>query len=185
MSVIYTTLKGIMDPVTLMIVFVNLLAYVVIQTVFFFFVGSQNFVTAISQKADFVYEFAIQDPQTEASLREELESQYNTVDVPETARRERDRRAVVNKDIMIKYLLPPVAVIAVLLASQLVRLVIWGNGMNSIDLFLIFMVLFAFTTEFIFFGLVILQTVALGDQELMAAILGPALDEQQKIVDIS
>ncbi len=160
----------VFSPPNLIVVFANVLSFVLLETLFFWFVASNAIGAVVQDKATVVAYFAGQKRSTREALISELENEYNTQTIPSVAAKQLRQREEQNFHLVLTHI-APVAVTMVIMIIVLYMAMKWkGKPFTRIDTFLLGMVLFAFSTEIYFYITVTSQIVYVGDNELMAEV---------------
>lgn len=161
----FQTLKDVIDPANLLILFANLLAFVLLQTTFFWFVASRNVERVLDDKSEYVSELLSKRGVTLELLKEYLDSEESK-QLPAKAEEQRKEREAANWELLKTYIAPVVIALGCVLVLIFLSLVKRGQPLTSIDLFLLFLVLGAFSTELYFYLTVTSQLIHLADNRI-------------------
>jgi hypothetical protein len=167
---LYGDIQDTFDPANMLVVFCNLLAFMLLQTTFYWFVANHSIERVLKDKASVVALYAKQTPEVESELRKYLENDRNTREVPEQAAGQRMRRAEENWDLVKEYIMPVVLAVVVVIVLIVIVLFLRRRALTRIDMFLLFMVMFAFTTELYFYLTVTTQLAYVGDNEFVQTV---------------
>lgn len=161
------TLRDVINPANLLILFANLLAFVLLQTTFFWFVASRNVEAVLEDKSEYITELMSKRGITLEMLRDYLNSDDATQKMPEVAKSMRAEREAENFELLKTYILPVVIALGSALLLVFLALIVRGQPLTSIDLFLLFLVLGAFSTELYFYLTVTSQLIHLSDTRIV------------------
>lgn len=142
------------DPLYLLFIFTNALAFAIIQTVFFWFVISKQVENTIDKTVDKISDFA-EFP--EMSLISELylknlDSDTGMIDL---AKEQQEKREKKNWKLLQTFIFPVIGTLFGLVLICLMSMMVKGERFSSVDLVLLFMIVGAFSTEFVFYFSVI------------------------------
>ena len=160
------TAKDVVDPSNLLILVANILAFVVLETLFFWFIASHSVERVLEEKASFIADFMEKKGFTKEMLTEYLNSEYATKTLPEIANEQQREREQQNWDLVVKYIQPVVIGLSVALFLLFVYMRYKRQPLTRIDVFLLFLVLGAFSTELYFYLTVTSQVIYIGDTEI-------------------
>lgn len=170
------TFQSLLDPRNLFIVVLNLIAFAVIQTLFFWFIGSKQVDIVVEQKADFFSEFAKRDPIANQEMIDYLNDPKNGKPLADKVKIDNERSTAKNWELTYDTIGPPFFALCSILGVMFLSMVAFHKYPTSIDAFLALMVITAFTTELFFYFLVVRQQIVIGDAELRLGVLKPLLD---------
>lgn len=151
------------DPANLLILFCNVFAFIVMETIFFWFVTSQSVDDILSEKAGLVSTFADQNETNRLAMRDYLELPENTENVPQEASVQFRQRQELNWNLVKAYIVPIAAGVGIIILLLLGAMFFRRQPLTRIDLFLLLLVLGAFMTEMYFYFTVTKQLVYIGD----------------------
>lgn len=160
------TAKDVVDPANLLILVANILAFVVLETLFFWFIASHSVERVLEEKAEFIADFMDKKGFTKQMMTEYLNSEYAIKTLPAIAREQQKERQEQNWELVLKYIQPVVIGLGVALALIFAYMRFRRQPLTRIDLFLLFLVLGAFSTELYFYMTVTSQVIYIGDTEI-------------------
>lgn len=169
----FQTIKNVFDPSNLLILFANLLAFVLLQTTFFWFVASRNVEQVLEDKSVYVSDLLSKRGVSLEMLRTYLDSDEMRA-LPKKAEEQREMREQINWELLKTYIMPVVIALVCVLVLIFFSLAIRRQPLTSIDLFLLFLVLGAFSTELYFYLTVTSQLIHLGDSRVAFAVFSGA-----------
>ena len=175
-SRVYYDISAVFEPMNLILVLTNLFVFIVIETIFFWEVASKGVVNEVTSFATYIDDFTNEDAETNDDLLEYLNSEEQTERVPEEAQTQRDLRTATNIGLIKTFIVPPGAVVLGILCLLVIVMVFKRSRFTFIDFVLLSTVVFAFTTELIFYLLVLGRWKYLGPQQLLANTVGPGLE---------
>lgn len=171
--VVYTA-KAFFDPLNMIPVFLNILVFMCVQIVFFWFVASRAVLDAFADKAKYIHDLAQRDPVTNASMLAYLTSESAMVDIPKMAAEQKRQRDEENLRLVFGTLGPPIGFALGMLIFFFLVMLVRGKKFTSVDLLLISLVLFAYSTELVFFFVLVKNYMYLGDVEFLNSIVDPS-----------
>lgn len=179
------TAFDLIDPSNLLVVVANVFAYIILQTVFFWFIASNSVNYVLEDKAGLVHTFFSQRDSTERMMRAYLDNPLNTEYLPSIAARQKEERDAQNWELVKTYIMPVAVVL--LVALVVIRGVMFfrRQPLTRIDMFLLFLVLGAFTTELYFFLTVSSQLTYIGDGEITWTLYSALKRVAERIVEVS
>lgn len=160
------TVWDTINPANLLLVVANVLAFVILQTLFFWFIASRSVERVLEDKAGFIATFFSQKGVTKEMMTDYLNSPSNKEELAKVAAQQRKGREQQNWELVQQYIQP--IVIGLLSAFLFLSLVMFRRGqpLTRIDMFLLFLVLGAFSTELYFYLTVTSQVIYIGDGEI-------------------
>lgn len=161
-----TSIIDVLDPANLLIVFANVLAFVILETLFFWFVASKSVEDVLQDKADLVTYFVTRRPVTEYDMKVYLETEANKKKLPTIANEQRQEREVNNWELVKAYIFPIGLICVTIIAALLLFMLFRRQVLTTIDRTLLAMVLGAFLTEVYFYFTVTSQLIYIGDDEI-------------------
>lgn len=179
------TAFDLIDPSNLFIVVANVLAYIILQTLFFWFIASNSVNYVLEDKAALVHTFFSQRDSTKRMMESYLDNPVNTDYLPTIAARQKSDRDSQNWELVKTYIMPIAVVL--LVALVVIRGVMYfrKQPFTRIDMFLLFLVLGAFTTELYFFLTVSSQLTYIGDGEITWTLYSALKRVAQRIFEVS
>jgi hypothetical protein len=149
----------------IILIFVNVLAFIVIQTSFFYFIGSKQLNEIIANKVGIVKSYIKQDESYKSKVENYIKSK-TIQDMLKKADEEEKTRTLQNIEVIKKWIGPPfIAVLSILIISIIILIATKSKwtGVDNVGISLVFT---AYLTElFIFFG-IIKQYEFLGDNTI-------------------
>lgn len=168
------SIKAFFDPLNMIPVFLNILVFMCMQITFFWFVASRSVIDAFVDKAEYIHDLAQRDPAANLAMLAYLTSESSTVDVPKAAAEQKRQRDEENMRLVFSTLGPPIGVTLGILVFFFLLMLVRGKKFTSVDLMLIFLVLFAFSTELVFFFVLVKNYIYLGDVQFLNSIINPS-----------
>lgn len=171
----YETVKRIrkefLHPINLIILFANVSAFIIMQVLFFWFIASKAVERVVENKVDLIVNTSNNIPEIKEKVMiylndKTLEEQLKEDSIDESYKREK-----YNSSRLMDYLYKPLSLIITLLYLSFVYSVYIGYKWSKVDFILLGTVFLAFTTEIIFYVLVIQESQVLGDTELISALM--------------
>lgn len=162
------------NPTLILITFLNIGFFMSVQIIFFYFIASKQLDTIIKSKVDILKNFITYDTTESTYLKKEIKEYTSNNDFKKklhASQQTKNKRMEINKLILfqkLKYFLIPILIIIILLTIY----IIYSNNKNDKSLsvsnkILIFFVLFAFTTELIFYFTIVNNYQFTGDIEIL------------------
>lgn len=149
------------------VIFSNVLFFMVVQTFFFLFIASKQYETVLAGKMDFVSRFANKSQYMKnklKSMKDDYIAQNGKV-----AERQLKERTQENKKYIMKYcVLPITLVVGALLFVIFFKK--YSTPWSSIDSLNLALVLLAYATELYFFFFIVRKFEFVGDQYILANI---------------
>jgi hypothetical protein len=160
------------DPRNILTILINVISFVAIETVFFWYIASGYLFDLLQEKADVVVDYARQNPEFRASLQESLNSDKNAKDLPVLAEQLKQKRDAMNTDLVTVYVFPVLVVLLVLIFITVARLAVFSReSLRATDILLLTLVLFGFTTELYMYTTVISNLQYIGNNDLLYTII--------------
>ena len=133
---------------------VNILAFIVIQTSFFYFVGSQQLNKVITNKIGIIKSFIKYDDSYKTGVKNFVKSK-SIQDILKKAEEEEETRTLQNIEIIKQWIGPPLIAMLSILVLAIIILIATKSKWTGVDNVGISLVFTAYLTElFIFFGII-------------------------------
>lgn len=129
----------------------NLLAFVLLETVFFWFVASHSIDRVVEEQAIVFSNYLIDSKQKDLFIKQYLQNELATQILPERAKEVRDKREKDNWNLVMTYIFPIVVALGIVIVLVRLFLFLRGKPLTTIDYFLLFLVLTSFSTELYFY----------------------------------
>lgn len=185
-QVVYSTLGEVLDPVNMVLILSNILIFVIIQTLFFWFVASNNIIESAKDLTDLGVELTkesgtingcqVNPYNKNAKFRawEELVVNKDKVEEREKEALEQKRlRNDQNRYLVGKYIFPFVLVLLFLIGVNLYRASNQGRKFTKIEAVLLLAIFAGFLTELSFYGLVVRSVTYIGEFEALSEFRAP------------
>ena len=171
-------LSSLFDPLNLLLILANLLVFVVVETYFFWNIASKTVDNVVNTKGRFVANVVKNKPDTHSAMLFYLDTPANTTELIEKTNQQRKEREDQNWELVKSMIAPAVYIIGGVCALVSLALIARRETVTSVDLFLLFCVVGAFSTEVVFYLLVITQLEYIGDAQIMEKIIVPVLEKK-------
>ncbi len=146
----------------------NVLFFMIVQTLFFYYIASQQYETVLVSKLDFVKTMAEENK----SFRNTLENLKKDF-LEKNEKHSKDQKKLRdehNKNLTKKYCGIPI-LIGLLMMTHLVFIMKTKRPWNSVDTLSLLFVLLAYGTEILFFIFIVRKYEFVGDQYIMSKLL--------------
>ena len=166
----------------IILIFVNVLIFILMQTIFFYFVGSRQLEKVINDKVDIVNQYMKYDSSYKSKIKEYMNTEKikNIINKAEDEEKERTQE---NIEIIKKWIGTPLIVLVSLLLICFIIFIIAKKKWTGIDNVGLSLVFTAYLTEIcIFFG-IIQKYIFLGDQTLYYFLYNLIKKELNKLVN--
>lgn len=155
-------------------IFLNLLnstLFIFILVCFFIFIISGTFLQVIIEKSEIIKLYADENPVFKEQLINNINADYDQVQ--NLAQQDKEKREENNKQLIINELLPYLIILTFLTIIAGLYSVTFGKNRyyKTADSILLFTLLFAFSTEIVFYFVVLRNWIYIGDQELMTRFI--------------
>lgn len=171
----YETLRRIrkefLNPINLIILFANVSAFIIMQVLFFWFIASKGVDRVVESKVDLIVNTANNIPEIKEQIMVYLTDKTLEDQLKEDSIEESYKREKYNSARLMDYIYLPLSFIITLLYLSFVYSVYIGYKWSRIDFILLATVFLAFTTEIVFYFIVIQESQILGDTELISGLL--------------
>jgi hypothetical protein len=160
------------SPVNGFIITFNIIFFLGILLLFFWYILSSQFETIILDKVEILTLLSKNDP----TIKKNIEEYLSTIDINKLAiiaKNEKETRNIQNNDLFVKKLLGWFIVLGTITMICFILLCLHAtkNSISKGDLLLVFLLLFSFVTEIIFYFAVIDSWKFIGDYEIVKTYL--------------
>ena len=155
------------DPLNLLLIFANLFAFVVMETLFFWYIASNTISEVVKSKSLFLANVANNDPDMKEEMITFLSLPENSTEISMRAASQNKVRNEKNVDMVISRIFPVAIAMAVACILMVGMIYHRGEKFTRVDYFLLLLVLLAFSTELIFYLVVIKQLEYIGTSKLV------------------
>ena len=165
-------LKKFLNPANLIIMFSNILAFMVMQSLFFWFIVSKSVENVIDEKTELLIKLGENIPQIKELLVDYIKDSEETDKILEKAYKDYNQRELYNINLIWEWIGPPFITILTMLIITCVILVFNKNfKFTRKDFYLLCTVFLAFFTEILFYFTVISRSRILSDMEVLKILL--------------
>ena len=172
------TWKEVLQPANIIILLSNILIFVLMEVLFFWYIASKSVERSIGQKMELFIEL----DQIE-EVRQLYDYLLNTTDVNfilEKAIENEEFRNKYNFELLLTWI-SPIFIIIIILQIVTIIVLVWKKfKFDSIDFLLLTTVLIAFLSEVIFYFIVVNRTILIGDIEIIKIVLMTVNDDYFK-----
>lgn len=182
-EVIVHSARSFLDPRNLLPVVINWTFFLCVQIAFFWFVASDALRDALVRPAGFIAEFIKRQPVLLAAVRDRLDDKASREAVNAAAAEAKARRDEKNRALVVKTFTPVLVGLVIMLIVLLFLMGLRRERFGLIDVVLLMTVLTAFTTELVFYLIVLRNYVYLGDMGLMSALF-PSSDPIEELPEV-
>lgn len=160
-------MPGVFDPNNMLVVVANVIFFIVVQTLFFRFVATRQFLNVISNKVGIFNEYLKYDPETSEKVKEYVNTD-DTKNAHVAGKEEKKKRNKKNTVLILKWI-GPVLMIALGFLIYYIVQVAKQSTWSMVDGSMLSLVVLAYSTELLFYFLIVRQYEFYGDQELYSA----------------
>jgi hypothetical protein len=157
------------EPVRIFICIFNTKMFMLILTIFFWFVISKQFINALLEKTDIIVLVANENPEFKEYLLQNIKSNYDNVS--SIALTNQYNRELYNFELLVNRIGPFFYGFSTLLFSLLVYIVAKKQYPDKVDCALLFLEISAFSTEVIFYYVLLNNWTFMGDQMMTQSLL--------------
>lgn len=160
----------------MIVMWVNIIFFMVVQTLFFQFIASKQFNSVVQDKVGIMSEYLNNDPHAKAFMAENLESDY-WIKNQSTARQHEKQRNDENWALLLKWVGIPLLISTFFLIVFIIKMRFSKNGRNvdeiwkSCDTTFLCLVVLAYVTEILFFCGIVQKYEFYVDQKLIYNVL--------------
>lgn len=158
-------LKELLEPSNMIIIITNIIFYMIIQTLFFYFVASKQFNNLLTNKMDIVNEYLSFDEKANNAMKKFLKSQYIT-DIKKQSKQQENKCNKENKIMITKYLIVPFIILIVCLCVFVYMLIKKRKQWIEADTILMILIISVYSVDLIFYFTVIKKYKFIGDENL-------------------
>jgi hypothetical protein len=159
------------DPRNVLVILMNVITFIAMETVFFWYVSSKYATDVLAQKAQVVVDYTELNPEFKKTLIDQLNSEYSTKTLPVEAAKLAEQRNKTNTALVGQYVFPVLVVLLILIVLNILRLAFKKEGLRVTDILLLSLVLFGFTTELYIYATITRNLQYLGNQELFYTMI--------------
>ena len=143
----------------------NVIFYIVVQTLFFYFIGSKQFNNVLENKVDIVVSYAKKNIYLKEFIKEYI-SNENAKKLEKEAKKQKKKREKYNRSLIFKWIGIPLLICIVVLLINIFKLFILGESWGRSDNIILLLVIFAYSTELCFFFGIVKQYEFYGDHKI-------------------
>ena len=153
------------DSNNMILTFSNIIFFIVVQTLFFYFIASTQFNTVLGDKVGIFNEYMSRNKPLKEQLRQFFASkEYQNI--KNGAEQEKEQREEYNINLMKTWILPPLGISTTILLLFILKLFIYGEPWSDVDTVGLFLVVTAYSTEIMFFLGIVQQYKFYGDIQI-------------------
>lgn len=161
------TIAEVFDSINILINLLNLVIFIGVIILFFWFVISKQFDNIIYDKTDIIISAARNDENFKAYLKNYLETDYIKNKLPLLAKQQFGNRTEYNVMLLERELLPFVWSLLTMIGLDVIYMAFKRIKFTYIDYFLLLSVILGFITEILFYYIVIREWKFIGDYTLL------------------
>ena len=161
---------GIFSSNNMIINVSNIICFITIQTLFFYFIASKQFNKLLIDKTEIVSSYISHDPDLRAHANQYFHGE-EWKDITNTGKQQTKLRTKANVSLINRKIVPLVLVAVCILGCFVYKLTHNNEPWSRIDTILLTLVLGAFTTEFLFFIGIVSQYQHYGDHAIYYKLL--------------
>jgi len=145
----------------------NIIFFMIVQTLFFIFIAAKQYDVILKEKIDFlnVFNDNLEEYKFINIIKTIIGNRYDKI-----AKTQEQQRTKTNMKLFIKYILPFMAVIFSILIIYVILIIRNKNNSNDwkpYHYFILGTILFAFSTELLYFFFIVKRYVVFGDSEML------------------
>ena len=160
----------VMNGKNLIVVFCNVIFFIVVQTLFFKFIASKQFNVVLGDKVGIINDLAKHDPFTSKQINKYLKSKA-AKELEKKAKVQSEMREIKNRELIKKWIGPPLAGALILLLLSYLRMKKSNQpNWSGVDNVLLSFVLAAYATEILFYIGIVRKFKFYGDQQIFSTI---------------
>lgn len=153
----------------MIIMFSNILFFIVVQTLFFKYIASKQFEIVLEDKVDILNEYLKYDEQQKEKIKVYMEKE-ETKELIKKGNEQEKKRDKLNNNLIMKWIGIPFIIVLIIFIASVGRLKLQGKYWTKIHTGLLLLVVTAYLTElFIYFGIV-KQYQFYGDQKIYSTL---------------
>lgn len=172
--------SAVFDLPNLLVMFVNIFAFVTLETLFFWFVASRAVEAVVEDKADLIVTLAKQNNLHKLALDMIVSDDKRNQKLAAEAKRIHVRREQKNIDLIEEYIIPVAGVVGTITLIISLFMLYKRHPLTIIDGVLLLLVFSGFTTEMYFYLTVSSQLIYLGDNQVIYALYRSFMDGLQQ-----
>ena len=172
----------VFDNQNMLVVMANIIFFIVVQTLFFRFVATGQFINVMSGKVDILNEYIKYDSNAKSKVKAFVESDQ-VQEILVKAHIEKKARNAKNTASILKWIGPILLVFTAILIYYVVRVAqtkVW----TSTDSVMLSLVAFAYLTELIFYFTIVKQYQFYGDHKIYSTYYDGVINETLKKINI-
>lgn len=153
----------------MVVMFSNILFFIVVQTLFFKYVASKQFEIVLEDKVNILNEYLKYDKEQKEKIKIYMEKK-ETIELIKKGNEQKEKREKLNNNVIIRWIAIPFIIVLIIFIASIGRLKIQGKYWTKIHTGLLLLVVTAYLTElFIYFG-IIKQYQFYGDQKIYSTL---------------
>jgi hypothetical protein len=154
------------------IILTNVIFFMVVQTLFFKFIASKQYENVLENKLDMVKDFVKRNPKMRDNLK--ISKSENKKKLDPIAKKQLKEREKLNRELTWLYCGIPIVITAVCMAYVLFVMK-KTREWSTVDSLGVFYVIFAYSTEILFFFFMVKKYEFVGDQYIVSSALAEIL----------
>lgn len=170
---------NIFESANMIIVFANVIFFMIVQTLFFEYVASKQFNIVLEDKANIVGEYLKNDPNANEKYRR-FKNSDKASQIQTTAKKQEDKRAKENMENTMLWIGIPVLIAVAFLVFFIIKLIFKKEVWDTTDSVLLSFVVFAYMIEVLFYLGIVKQYQFYGDQSIYTKLYHTVNDKIQK-----
>jgi hypothetical protein len=184
--------SNIFKPNNMIIILATIAFFMIIHTLFFRYIASNQFDSELNDKADIIKEYLKYDATTKKQF-EKLKASNKFKAIEKKAKQEGTARDKINLYSMIVWTGAPVLLVILIMIAFVVILFYKNETWDEVDTILLLFVIFAYTTEIISYFSIVIKYEYYGDQEICSDIyetvkstidIGPVTEKGKKYYEL-
>mgnify|MGYP001174854305 CR=1 FL=1 len=156
---------GMFDSNNMILTFSNIIFFIVVQTLFFYFIASKQFNIVLGDKVGIFNEYVSRNK----PLKEQIRMFFASKDyenIKEGAKEEEEDREEYNQNLLKSWILPPLSIATTILLLFILKLFLYDEPWSEVDTVGLFLVVTAYTTEILFYLGIVQQFKFYGDNQI-------------------
>lgn len=141
---------GVFESSNMIVTVSNIIFFIVVQTMFFYFIASKQFNVVLNNKVGILNEFASRDDELRSNIKAFFASDaYKQIE--EAAEVEAEERVAYNTKLIKNWIVPPLLACIALLLIFLIKRSVYNEPWGAADTLGLILVVSAYTTEVLFY----------------------------------
>lgn len=166
--------KEFIDPKNLSFIFLNILIFIIVQILFFYYIASGQYEEVVVGLSSLPIAYLEKAPlERDYYCKESDPSLQQNKDIKEKAEEEKVKNQDFNKKLILKYFTPVFVVLFFIILILFIIMFIKREKFIKADSIIFFTIIAAFSTELYYYFVIVRQMIFVGEQQIISEIISP------------